>query len=305
MRTTRISLLAAGLMLAAANPALAQGEDGGEEVTLDDMAGELGGADENPDAPKLIDDEPTEPATAAKAKLDGPYPIELALRPLTLHAGMSEAALLIPSTFDSPVVSGAVRVGYGVTREAQLGLRYGGGSLTEDEFVTGKAVAIDFYYLVKPWVAGQLSVPMLLDPFAIGVRLGAPMKFRFDKFSLFAGHDLIGIKFKRFIPEVEVAAANATAVMLDASNTTVHDAELRLLGGVIYQLKPHLAFTGEAGLVTQIGALDSEDNSALRMSGTLTYSKSNKLDLGGRLFIDDFNAVSETGGLALFAALRI
>jgi hypothetical protein len=310
MRTTRNSLLtaslfAAALVLAAVTPALGQGEDGGEEVTLDDMAGELGGADENPDAPKLIEEKEEAAATVDRPMDGGPYPIELARRPITLHAGMSEAELQLPATFDSPVISAAVRVGYGITNEAQLGLRYGAGSVTEDEFITGKAVAVDFYYLVQPWAAAQLSVPMLLDPVSIGVRLGAPLKFRFDNVALLVGKDLVGIRIKRFIPEVEVAAANAAAVLLDASNTTVHKADVRILGGVTYQHKPNLALTGETGLVIQIGAHDSVANRALRMSGTVTYSKSNKLDLGGRLFVNDFNHFSESAGLAVFAALRI
>jgi hypothetical protein len=298
--------LAAALVLAAVSPALAQGEDGGEEVTLDDMAGELGGADENPDAPKLIEDSDGETEAAKKKSMDeGPYPLEVARRPITLRAGMSEAVLDIPVTFDPLVASASLQVGYGITSEAQLGLRYGAGSMTEDEFVTGKAVAVDFYYLVQPWAAAQLSVPMLLDPFAIGVRIGAPLKFRFDKFSLIVGKDLVGVRIKRFIPEVEVAAANAAAVALDATNTTVHKADVRILGGVIYQHKPNLALTGEAGLVIQIGAPAAVDNRALRMSGTVTYSKSNKLDLGGRVFANDFNNFGETVGLAVFAAVRI
>lgn len=298
--------MAAALVLSAAGPAMAQGEDGGEEVTLDDMGGELGGADENPDAPTLVGEEEEKQAAVAAAAADsGPYPLEVARRPITLHAGMSEAELQVPVTFDPLVLSAAVRVGYGVTREAQLGLRYGAGSLTEDEFVTGKAVAVDFFYLVQPWVAAQLTVPVLLDPFSLGVRLGAPMKFRFEKFSLFAGQDLIGIKIKRFIPEIEVAADNAGAIADDARNTEVHDADLRFLGGVIYQLKPHIALTGEAGLVVQIGAPAAQDNAALRMSGTVTYSKTNMLDFGGRLFVRDFNDFGGTAGLAIFAALRI
>ncbi|HUH01570.1 MAG TPA: hypothetical protein VML75_06215 [Kofleriaceae bacterium] len=300
-----MSLLAAALVLSTASPAMAQGDDGGEEVTLDDMSGELGGADENPDAPKLIGDEEEKQAAAVAAADDGPYPIEVARRPITLHAGMSEAELQVPVTFDPLVLSAAVRVSYGVTREAQLGLRYGAGALADGEFVTGKAVAIDFIYLVQPWVAAQLTLPVLLDPFAMGVRLGAPMKFRFEKFSLFAGRDLLGIKIKRFIPEIEIAADNAGAILLDASNTKVHDADLRFLGGVIYQLEPHIALTGEAGLVVQIGASAALDNSALQMSGTVTYSRSNMLDLGARLFVRNFDEVGKTAGLAVFAALRI
>jgi hypothetical protein len=318
MKSSTISLLAVLALALAASPALAQEpepEPEGDEVELGDEplgtdSGELGGAEENPDAPRLPGEpEPEGNAGAAAAKADGPYPLELAQRPLTLYAGMSQVELELGTTFDPLIAPAVVRAGYGVTREIEIGLRYGAGALNNDEFadtyVVGKAVAIDARYLIEDWIAAQLSVPILLDPFSMAVELGAPMLFRFDKFSLFVGEDLVAIKINRLIPNVENAAATEALKLADDVGTQLADAEIRILGGVNYTIKPDLAFTGEIGYIKAIDAPDAVDSSTVPLTLSITKSKSNMLDFGARAFIGDFDDVQGTVGVSIFGALRI
>lgn len=302
----------AGLVLAIApTAAQAQPEPTGDEVELgdeplpDDDGDSPGGAEENPNAPVTLIEDTGDDDKAAPVVEDGPYPISVAARPLTLHAGMSEVGLGLRASFDPVILNGALHADYGVTREVQLGLRYSPGALIDGEFETGKAVAVEARYLIKDWISAQVAVPVLLDPFGIAIEAGAPIKFRFDKFALFAGENLLAVKIYRLIPNATNTAYNAGQVALDATNTTLAAAELRFIGGVIYQLDDAMALTARAGLVTFIDGPSASDATRLQSSVRVTKSSSNKLDYGAELFVFDWNAFTETAGLGVFAALRI
>lgn len=326
MSTLRTLILSLSVLAAAAPAVLAQpkgddkkGDDqkgSGDTVELGndddsgDSSGSLGdgtGAEENPGAPQLVGEELTKKKVEPRAAEPGEYPLELSQRPLTLYAGMSEASISLATNpaADSFLAYGAVRASYGVTREAQLSLAYGAGALVGSNFVTGKTVGVDARYSIFSWLSGQLAVPFLLDPIAFGVTLGAPMKFRFDKFALFVGEDLVSIKLHRFIPDVGNAGITDVSIAADKIGTESHSAEFHFVGGVIYQVKPNLAFTGRIGVVQRVNAPNSTNASSMPISGQLTWSKSNKLDAGARIFIDDLSEVGNTFGLGVFAALRI
>ncbi len=329
MSTLRTLILSLSVVAAAAPTALAQkkadapkGDDkadqksAGKSVELgDDDSGDSSGssldegtgAEENPGAPRLVGEQTAPKHEGPKTTEPTEYPMKLSQRPLTLYAGMSEVSLELTAhpAADPFLAYGAVRGSYGITREVQVSLAYGAGALVKSDFVTGKTVGVDARYQIFPWLAGQVAVPFLLDPVAFGLVLGAPMKFRFDKFALFFGEDFLSIRVHRFIPDVTNAGVTDSYVALDSVGTQNHDAELRFIGGVIYQVKPNLAFTGRIGVVQRINAPSATDASSVPIYGRLTYSKSNKLDLGARLFIENLSNVTDTLGLGVFAALRI
>ncbi len=324
MSTLRTLILSLSVLAIAAPAALAQPKKSddqkgaGDTVELgDDDSGNTGdtggslgdgtGAEENPGAPRMVGEETAPKQTVAKPAEPTEYPLELSQRPLTLYSGMSEVSLELATNpaADSFIAYGALRASYGITREVQLSLAYGAGALVGSNFVTGKTVGVDARYSIFPWLSGQLAVPFLLDPVAFGVTLGAPMKFRFDKFALFVGEDFVTIKAHGFIPDVRDAAISDAAAAADKTGTKSHDAEIHIVGGVIYQVKPNLAFTGRIGVVQRINAPGLTNASSMPISGQLTWSKTNKLDAGARLFIDDLSEVGNTFGLAVFAALRI
>jgi hypothetical protein len=329
MRTLTAHLLAAAI-LALSVPALAQPDDddplAGDEFELepepapgdedDEPAQDLfadedpdapAGSDENPDAPRFPGDEPGDRGDGkAQPQVTGSeaYPIEVVKRPITLLATMSEIALDVPVAFDPFLLTGLLEADYGVSDRIQIGLRYGAGAVTEDGFQEGKSFDIHGYYLIEDWVAAQLSIPVLADPFALGVTLGAPMKFRFfdDKLALTFGRDLLSIAIIDFVPEVENPALTAGLVALEQTGTVLPDGALRFIGGATYQWKPNVALTGEFGLIAQDF---SGDDGIYPLQGILTYSSSNKIDLGARAGFSDLGAGTEGLFVAVFAALRI
>jgi hypothetical protein len=193
----RTSLLAGLILLvypltAAAQPA-GDGK-GGSEVELDEdppPSDSESGAEEDPGAPRL--DEPDTGPKAPSAKTLG-YPIEEVKRPQTLPEFTSEVRLDLRMFPDPVDAEASFKFRFGVTRQIQVGVRYGIGGFYNDgkgadpkvRFNTGKAVAIDFQYLIQEWLAPRLSIPMYVDPFAIGVTLGPSLKFRLfdDKLAL-------------------------------------------------------------------------------------------------------------------------
>ncbi|MCA9677389.1 MAG: hypothetical protein H6709_03155 [Kofleriaceae bacterium] len=281
------------------------------ELDEDPPPEDMEGTAENPDAPKLIGDEDDAAAKLAPGVKRTGYPIEEVLRPLTLPAVTSEIALDAGSTFGNLDAEVGLRARYGITRQWQLGLRYGIGGIfdsvgdTTDKtsFNTGKAVGIDVSYLVFDWLAARVTVPFYVDPFATALTLGAPMKFRFgDKFAIVAVEDFLEIKLNRFVPSLTSEAANDALVQLDSTGSLTPDANLHLGGGVIYQLSPQLALRGDLG-ITFVDLSDADAPTNIR--GLLQYSPSAKLDLFGSMFIDALDRATDTFGIRVGAAFRI
>jgi hypothetical protein len=275
-----------------------------EEDTYDFDSNDAG--DENPDDPNSAfnqQEADDAPKKKVEKKKDGAYPARVIDRPITLPGGMSEISLGLP-VFVDPFSAGAtLRGNYGITSEVQIGLRYGMGAFSEDGFEVGKAVSIDAQYLFTDNISAQLSIPMFLDPFALGVVLGAPMKFTFfDSFSLVFGQDLISIKVHEFFPSIDNAAANAGAIALRESNTTVPlwlgNASLR----AIYQMNDKMALDAQFGTIFDDTATTE---SSVQFNVGVLHAHTNKLDFGARLGATDLSLFVESLSINLFANLRI
>lgn len=283
---------------------------------------DMDGTSENPDAPKLIDDgSGNAPKIAPAVKRSG-YPIEEVLRPLTLPAVTSEVGLDVRATFGELDIEFGLDAEYGITRQWQIGLRYGIGGLFDGDpsdaddakkFQTGKAFGLDVTYLVKDWVAARVTLPVYVDPFAMGMVLGAPMKFRFgDKLAFIAVEDFLEIKFARFIPSLRSEAENTAAVAVDDIGTELPNVNLRLGGAVIYQIAPDMAFRGDfaqrftnAFGGTDTPGTDSVSGSPTSIGGLIQFSPSPRFDLVGGIAIDDMADIDGSFNLRLSAAFRI
>ena len=277
----------------------------GDEVDMgeDPLPGDAPeGANENPDSVPEFGDRIQDGSVEVRKARTG-YPIEVVFRPLTLASGMSEITLDLPTNVDPFALTGLLRARYGVTKQIQLGLAYGPGAVTEDGYTAGKTVAPEFHYLINDWISAQLSLPILLDPFAMGITIGAPMKFRFaDKMAILFGQDLINIRLSRFVPFIDNPVANEAQVALDETGTTLDSGELRFLAAFIYQLEPNMAVMGEIGILARdFGSTDA----GVPLSGRFIYSTSNKVDLGGRIGFGNLDDASGTFGATIFVALRI
>jgi hypothetical protein len=293
-----------------------KGSTGGTEVEMgeDDSApsDDPTGTKENPNAPVVAGDTAVRKTPNASAAKPAGYPIEEVLRPITLPQATSEVRIDLRSTF-SPGDGGAVlRARYGITRQAQVGLDYVIGGVFKEisaspdaktKFNTGKAIGVEGAYLVTDWMAVHLRVPMYMQPFAIGVVLGAPMKFRFgDKLALFALDDVIDINIHNFVPSLQDERANRAAADLLMSNPVRQNGNVRLTGGAIYQIHPNLAVIGRTGV--EFPDFKSQ-GLHYPLEGILQLSRSNKLDLAARIGFDNLQDASGTFGIQLSAAYRI
>jgi hypothetical protein len=277
------------------------GGGSGSEVELDEdpapAAGDETGGEENPDAP-TIGDQPTETGPAAPVAKKTGYPIAEVERPITLPDFTSEVRLDIrafPDPFDTEF---GLRARYGITRQAQAGVRYSIGGIYNDgkadmktKFNTGKAVALEFQFLVQDWIAPRVTIPMYVDPFAIGMTLGGQMKFKIlDKLALVGFEDVVGFKLTdKFVPDIESERFNEFQADNLVDNQINSDGYLRFDGGAVYQAKPNLAVGGRLG-VTFNDFSDNDASSSLRVFGQLTPKK--MIDLIGQIgwFALDDNA---------------
>jgi hypothetical protein len=280
----------------------------GDEVTLEpdtpDPDGLPSGARENPDAPIFVGEKKIVVKKAPK-KVAAGYPLEVVDRPLTLYRNMAQVAIDYPINVDPFIASGTISGQFGVTNEAELGLRYGFGAMDSVGFLEGKVFAVEFGYSFNNWASVRVSVPVLVDPFAMGVRIGAPLRFKvMDKLALVGGHDLISFKLVTFVPEVTSPTATAALVALDESNTVLPRGEFRFLGGVIYQHSKKLAFMAEIGVIAPDFGLDDQPV-PLHIGAMLSGPFKAGVDYGLRIGFGNLDEAKNTFGVTLFAALRI
>jgi hypothetical protein len=328
VRLGRVPLALGLFALLVALPAVAgaapQEED--DEIEMDDEDGDDDDEDEEPmeldadrvaprsrEAPAGAAETPTSPdeavgmerpaaetTTSEQPARPEAYPLAVALRPITLYGGMFEAGAGA-GLFPSPAAfTTALRARYGITEQVEVGLRYALVGADENDTVSGKAMAVDVVVGITDWAAAQLSIPVLLDPFAMGFTLGAPLKFRFgDRLALFFGSDLFSYRIKDFVPSVVDPRVNAGRAADVATDTIVSSGNLRLVGGAIYQLEPHMALAADIGITTEF---EASENPELPLGATFTYSLADLLDLSGRLGFDNIGAggtFSLTAGLAV------
>jgi hypothetical protein len=280
----------------------------GTEVELDEdpPPEDMDGVNEDPDAPRQSDDDLADVTPAAPTG----YPVEEVLRPLTLPALTSEVGLEVRFAPSPLELAPALRVRFAATRQIQLGLRYAGGGVYDDPdpststtFNPGKAFGLDLTYLVFDWMAARLTLPFYADPFAMGVTLGAPMKFRLsDKLALVAVDDFLDIRVAEFVPSLTRESLNEANADAAATVTTASRGTLSLRAGVIYQVRPNLAVRGNFSQ----SFLDFQSkDTPTGLEGLVQFSPRRNVDVIGRLGIDALDDVGDTFGLMVAAALRI
>lgn len=308
-------------------PAPAPGPAGtgtaGEEVQMSEDAppSDLEGRDENPDAPKIIGSEP--PPSVAKPVAPRPtgYPIEETLRPITLPKNMVEISTG-PRALVSPFQSAmALRARYGITEKVQVGLTYMLAGIYDEfgapkkwAFHPGKAVGVDVTVMLKEWVGVRIGVPMYIDPFAVGLEIGAPMKWQFagGKYALGVLDDFLTVRLSRFVPSFEQEKPNADSAAQTrpgGSNTLQSRGELRFSAYGTMQYRPKTALLGRTGLVVRdfsSTATAVMGNSGLRyfVRAGVQHTPRKYLDVAFSLGFEDL-ADPGTFGPAVLVALRI
>ena len=288
----------------------------------DEPPADMEGTDENPDAPRGTESKPATVTGPVDTKPTG-YPIEESQRPITLPANMSEISIA-PHVQLSPFVgSDALRARYGITPQVQLGLTYvlwgvydrqdvDIGLSKKYELHPGKAGGLDVTVLVKNWLAVRVGLPIYLDPFAMSLALGAPMKFILnDKVAIGGMDDVLNIALPlggEFAPSFQQELFNARAASRDSTGSTQSRGTLRFSGFGVYNHKPNLALIGR--LAVELDDFATKKN-ARGHGGTTTsiragvqFSPKKFLDVGGSLGWDDLARVGSFGPAA-FVAVRI
>jgi hypothetical protein len=293
-------------------PPPAEGEGQEVEPAEDDTPPEdIEGTSENPGAPRLPGEENQTVVVVAPPVVRTGYPIEEVLRPITLPAVTSEVGLDAHTRFDPFDLELGLRARYGITRQWQIGLRYLIGGVYDDPtsmdeataFNTGKAFGIDVTYLVFDWLAAHVTLPMYVDPFAMGMTVGAPMKFRFkDKVALVLLDDLIDVRFTKFVPSLVNEQQNEANRASYEVNGITSDGNINLKFGAIYQQKPNMAFRFN---FFQSFVDFGDDDNPTGIEGIVQYSPSADMDVSGRVGIDALDQADSTFGVILAAAYRI
>jgi hypothetical protein len=300
---------------AAAQPAPtpAPTDDGGTPVDLpeDTTVEDPSGVNENPDAPT----DPTGPApttTVVQAPVEERkgYPIEDVLRPITMPRLMSEVGLDFRNNLDPYIGNVTVRGRFGITDKVQVGLEYTIGGFfdavdTEDKikFNTGKSIGVDVAYSVFDWLAVRLALPFYLDPFAMGVTLGAPLKFRIgDKLAIGGMGDFLSIKLRHFVPSTINEAYNDAQAALVDTNSVDSAGSLRFSGFITYQLKPNVAIGGDFSMLYE-DFDDSDVPYSFHLRGQ--YSMGSRLDFGLALGFGDLANAGDTIEANVYGQFRI
>ena len=295
-------------------PAAGSGSDAGSAVQMaeDPPPADMEGTNENPDAPRGTGDGSNAVVvTVAPVKKKSGYPIEQSQRPITLPQNMSEVSIAPHAQMSPYAGADALRARYGITRQVQLGLTYllGGiyddpKTLTSDKigFHPGKAVGLDVTVLLQDWIAVRVGVPVYIDPVAVGLQLGAPLKFIFnDKLALGGMDDFLTFKIAKFAPTFYQEAQNAANAAGYMSNTTQSRGEIRFSAFGEYQYKPKVVIIGKFGV-----ALDDFDGNKATsfIRAGFNYTPRKYLDLGLSIGWDD---LSRAGAFAPagFLAVRI
>ena len=303
----------------------AAGSGAGSAVQMEEdntPPADMNGTDENPDAPKVGDQTPAVKATVAAPKRVG-YPIEEVLRPITLPENMSEVSIDPHGWFSAPssaAFSTALRARYGITSQIQLGLTYLIGGLYDDPATgmkdygvhPGKAVGLDVTYMLKSWVGVRVGVPFYVNPVAISLAVGVPMKFTFgDKFAIGGLDDLLNITLDRFAPSFYQEVYNAQGALNDTNGTEQSRGHLRISAYGIYQYKPNVALIGRIGIDNNLGYGNGGGPGTGELSASepfiraqLDFSPKKFIDIGGSLGFDDLNYLGSFGP-SLYLAVRI
>jgi hypothetical protein len=301
----------------AAMPAGAEGST--VQMAEDPPPSDITGTAENPDAPRTVldADAPAVAATAPPPVRTG-YPVEEALRPITLPANMSEVSLAPHAQVSPYAGSTALRARYGITARVQLALTYVVGGIFDDPstleskqgFHPGKALGLDVTYLLRDWVGVKVGVPIYISPLAVSLALGAPIKFTFgDKLALGGLDDLLNIRLSRFAPTFYQELQNATNANDTMTGTIKSSGALRVSLFGVYQYQPDLAIIARTGIQMEDFATGKTDGCPGECMTTFihagfNYSPRRYLDLGLSIGFDDL-AHGGSFAPAGFLAFRI
>ena len=304
----------------AADKAMPAGSEGATvQMTEDPPPSDITGTAENPDAPKtIVDAEAPAVAAVAPPPVRTGYPIEEALRPITLPGNMSEVSLAPHAQVSPYAGSTALRARYGITPKVQLGLTYVLGGIFDDPstleskqgFHPGKALGLDVTYMVQDWVGVKVGVPIYISPLAVSLALGAPIKFTFgDKLALGGLDDLLNIRLDRFAPTFYQELQNATNANATMTRTIQSAGELRVSLFGIYQYEHDLAIIARTGIQMENFATGKTDGCPGECLTTFihagfNYSPRKYLDLGLSIGFDDL-AHGGSFAPAGFLAFRI
>ncbi|MBX3160001.1 MAG: hypothetical protein KF773_28790 [Deltaproteobacteria bacterium] len=282
------------------------------EMPEDPPPRDMDGRDENPDRPKGVGVEDDQPAIVVPVKkpMKSAYPVEEVLRPITLPQNMSEVGIAPHAQLSPYLMSDALRARYGITRQVQLGLTYLLGGVFDDPKTpamvsdkigvhAGKAVGLDLTVLLTDWMGVRLGVPVYINPVAVSLQLGVPMKFIVsDKFAFGGLDDLLTITLKEFPPSFYQEQINATFANNAGSGTVKSRGGMRVSGFGQYQWKPKTAMLARAGV-----NVDDFSSTATASGGGLTtflraglqWTPRKYVDLGFSLGFDDLGDVGSFG----------
>lgn len=296
------------------------------QMTEDAPPSDINGTDENPDAPRGTSDGVSATVTVKK-RAPAVYPIEEVLRPITLTEGLTEVSLAPHFEVADDARLGyaggdALRARFGITDKIQVGLTYGFAGIFHQPvtqtmgkaigFHAGKAVGPDVTVQLQPWVGVRLGVPVYVQPLAVSLALGAPLKFVLgDKLAIGGMDDLLNIKISKFAPSFYSEFDNAMAATTVSTNTAQTPVRLRLSAFAIYQQDKQLALIGRFGTDTAFSSGGGGTPGTASGGGTVTfvraglqYALKKYLDLGGTLGFDDL-AHAGTFGFAGILNVRI
>ena len=312
---------------ASSGSAAAAGSGAGSAVQMEEdnsPPADMSGTDENPDAPKVGDQTQQVKVVVPGPKRPAGYPIEEVLRPITLPENMSEVSLDPHGWVSAPsaaAFSTALRVRYGITGRVQLGLTYLIGGIYDDpatrmkdySFHEGKAVGLDVTVLLRNWVGVRVGIPFYVNPVALSLSIGVPMKFTFgDKFAIGGLDDLLNITLDRFAPSFYQEVDNAIGAYNDTNHTEQSSGHLRISAYGLYQYRKNVALIGRLGIDNNLGYSSASGGAGTgELSATepfiraqIDWSPRKFIDLGGSLGFDDLNYLGSFGP-SIYLAVRI
>lgn len=283
---------------------------------------DMQGTSETPEDPKFGGTEAPPVVVAHPTKPTG-YPTEEALRPITLPANMFEVSIA-PHFQASPfAASDALRARYGITPRVQIGLTYlyagiydrrsvDSGASSKYELHGGKAFGLDATVRIQDWIAVKIGVPIYVNPLAVSLALGVPLKFSFaGKYAIGGLDDLLDIKLHRFAPSLYHEVANAQAALGVDNRTQQSRGHWRVSAFGIYQHSPRLAFIARIGVDNDLGLSSDGPAGTSSGGGTVTFARAG-LQYAVRRYFDigasaGWDSLARLGsfGPQLFLALRI
>lgn len=266
---------------------------------------------------------------SASAAADPPparpeYPSQEVLRPITLPAGLSEVAITPHGELDVPLGSTAgwesgttIHARYGITPQLQLGATYVLEGAYHDPLSAahelaihpGAAVGLDATAMIRERLAVKLGVPIYLDPVAVALQFGLPVKLTFgDKLAIGGLDDLLEIKLVRFPPSLYLEGDNALAAANDLHHTRQSRGDLRISGYGIYQQARTVAWIGRLGVAAHDFSTDRDATGyggvAVSARAGIDWTPRPWLDLGFSLGFDDLRHAG-TFGPAGYLGVRI